>query len=82
MKNQIKTYVSRKTCDDANLNPAYMSVKDNPTPQGHEFCCLTRLPKKEGVFRKYVRYATIKSLTGKPEETVCVWVYLKLNPAS
>ena len=82
MKNQIKTYVSRKTCDDANLNPAYMSVKDNPTPEGHEFVCLTYPPRMEGVFRKYVRFVTIKSLSGKPEETVSVWIFLKLNPAS
>lgn len=85
MKKQPKPYVSRKTCDDANLNPAYMSVKDNPTPEGHEFVCLTYHPRMEGVFRKYVRFVTIKRLSGPyghPEEKVSVWVYLKLNPAS
>lgn len=81
MKNQ-KTYNSRACLDDSNLNPAYMSVKDNPTPAGHDFVCLCHHPEMEGVFRKYVRFTTIKSLSGKPEKTVCVWVWLKLNPAS
>ncbi len=81
MKN-TKTYKSRMTYDDAILNPAYMSVKDNPTPEGHDFVCLCYRRRFEGVWRKYVRFVTIKSLSGKPEETVSVWVYLKLNPAS
>ena len=80
-----KTYNSRACLDDANLNLAYMSVKDNPTPEGHEFVCLCYHPRFQGVWRKYVRFVTIKRLSGphgNPEEKVSVWLWLKLNPAS
>ena len=82
MKNQTKSYMSRLDLDDANLNPAYMSVKDNPTPKGHEFVCLCYRKGSDSVWRKYVRFATIKHLSGKADETVPVWLYLKLNPAT
>ena len=78
-----KTYKSRKTYDDANLNPAYMSVKDNPTPEGTDFVCLTYHPRFKGVWRKYVEIKTVPSLVaGQPDKEVLVWTFIKLNPAS